>query len=162
MFIPGTGEGVDGAGLPFGSVANPRCRAPPDSGPISNAGAWQGSCFRYSLKLTRAEYGACMEPTAENYLRILDSYRDALREPAEPAGNRFELAFKQVIRLLARPSHFNDSLPAPFLDVAYRYGAGEPATLRHFGYDENRQFFLSDLHDYLALMESRARRAQDS
>lgn len=96
-----------------------------------------------------------MQPKAEHYLRILDFYSDALREPVEPAGNRFELVFEQVVRLLARPSSFNDSLPAPFLDVAYRYAEGEAATLRHFGYDENRQFFLSDLYDYLLLVTHR-------
>ena len=98
-------------------------------------------------------------PTARHYFRILDAYSDALREAVEPRGNRFEFAFEQVMRLLVRPSSFNDTLPAPFLDVAHRYGAGDRATLKHFGYDENRQFFLGDLYDCLILEAARTRRA---
>lgn len=91
------------------------------------------------------------EATAEQYLRLLGFYGEELRKPIEPGGDRFELVFEQVVGLLGRPSPFNGTLPMPFTDVAHRYAAGDPATLRHFGYDENRQFFLSDLHDYLLL-----------
>lgn len=100
-----------------------------------------------------------MPPNADQYLRILDFYSAALREPVESAGSRFEFVFGQTMGLLARPSPFNLSLPAPFLDVARRYHAEDPATLRHFSYDENRQFFLSDLYDYLVLSAKRGQRA---
>lgn len=101
-----------------------------------------------------------MQPTAEQYLKILDFYSEALHEPVEsPTGSRFEFVFGQIMRLLAQPSLFNESLPAPFLDVAWRYSAGDPATLRHFAYDENRQFFLSDLHDYIVLATKRGQSA---
>lgn len=91
------------------------------------------------------------ESTPKQCLRLLSFYGEELRKPTESSGSRFELVFEQVIGLLEKLSHSDESLPTPFLDVARRYAAGDPATTRHFGYDENRQFFLSDLYDYLLL-----------
>jgi len=84
-------------------------------------------------------------------MRLLRLYDAALREPTEPRGSRFELLFARVMGLLHRDSAFNRTLPAPFLDVARRIARGDAATVEHFSYDENRQFLLSDLYDYLAL-----------
>lgn len=88
-------------------------------------------------------------PTREDYRHLLGLYRAVLDEPAEPAGTRLQLPFERVMRLLNQPGAFNDSLPALFRDVAHRYRTGEPATLAHFRYDENRQFFLRDLVQYM-------------
>ncbi|WP_303901043.1 hypothetical protein [Thiohalomonas denitrificans] len=90
-------------------------------------------------------------PRAQDYVALLRLYRTDLRQVTETGGNRFELLFLQVIRLLGEPSPFNQTLPAPFLDVARRYSRGELHTLSHFQHDENRQFFLSDLYDYLKM-----------
>ena len=90
-------------------------------------------------------------PTAQDYLKLLENYAQTLREPIEPRGTRLELLFEQVNRLLRQPSPFNDTLPAPFRDVARHYAVADPQTVEHFSYDENRQFFLSDLHDFIRL-----------
>lgn len=90
-------------------------------------------------------------PRAQDYVALLRLYRTDLRQVRETGGNRFELLFLQVIRLLEEPSPFNQTLPTPFLDVARRYSRGELHTKSHFAQDENRQFFLSDLYDYLRI-----------
>lgn len=98
-------------------------------------------------------------PGLDEYLALFRLYQGELARPAESRGQRFTLLFEQVARLLDRPSPFNHSLPKPFREVAARYLAGDAATHRHFRYDENRHFFLSDLHDYLRLRAWRQERS---
>ncbi len=97
-------------------------------------------------------------PRAQDYIALLRLYRNDLRHVSEARGSRFELLFLQVVRLLNTSSPFNRTLPAPFLDVARRYSRGEPHTVVHFRYDENRQFFLSDLYDYLKIQTGPSQR----
>lgn len=92
-----------------------------------------------------------LTPELTDYQRIARMYELALREPVEPRGSRLEFPFTQAVRLLSCRSPFNDSLPRPFLDVALRTHNRDAATVEHFSYDENRQFFLSDLFDYIHL-----------
>lgn len=97
-------------------------------------------------------------PEAHHYLALLRLYRKELRLVSGSPGDRFELLFQQVIRLLRTPSPFNRSLPTPFLDIARRYSTRDRHTLEHFRHDENRQFFLSDLYDYLEIQTGPSQR----
>lgn len=90
-------------------------------------------------------------PALDDYLRLLRLYERQLVTAADARGTRLQLPFAQVIRLLTTPSPFNNTLPAPFRDVARRLAAEDKAVVAHFRYDENRQFFLGDLLDYLRL-----------
>ena len=101
-------------------------------------------------------------PKIEDYLALFRLYEGALREPVEPRGTRFELLFDQVVRMLLRPSPLNLEIPLPFRDVARRFADNDPATVEHFRYDENRQFFLSDLYDFLHLTAARRGRGPAS
>lgn len=69
----------------------------------------------------------------------------------EPDDDRYALLFGQVVRLLARPSPFNLTLPEAFRTAALRYTAGDAATA-HFDDPANRHFMLCDLHDLVMLM----------
>lgn len=98
-------------------------------------------------------------PELNDYLKLFELY--AGRLDFTVTGDRsgdYTLLFQQVMRLMQRRSPFNAALPAPFLTVARRYAAGETATVAHFGYNENRRFLLSDLHDFLQLQLMRDRR----
>lgn len=99
-------------------------------------------------------------PTIDDYLGLLRLYDQALREPVEPRGERFTLLFDQVMRLLTRRSGINDEIPAPFRQVARRIGDNDAATVEHFRYDENRQFLLSDLYDFLQLIDTQRRHSR--
>ncbi|GAB6041098.1 hypothetical protein [Endothiovibrio diazotrophicus] len=97
-------------------------------------------------------------PKIDDYLALFRLYEGALKEPVEPRGERFELLFDQVIRLLHSPSPLNNEIPFPFRDVARRFSDNDAATVEHFRYDENRQFFLSDLYDFLHLLAAKKSR----
>ncbi|MDD3609181.1 MAG: hypothetical protein PHI49_05445 [Halothiobacillaceae bacterium] len=71
------------------------------------------------------------------------------------------LLFEQTLRLLARASPFNDTLPPPFHEDARRHVAGDAALRERLADNEIRQFFLSDLYDYIHLMQLRAERAEN-
>lgn len=76
----------------------------------------------------------------------------------EPEDERYALLFEQVVRLLIRPSRFNQSLPEPFRRAAARYLAGEPRAIEQLSRPANRHFMLCDLHDLIMLKGGLARR----
>lgn len=95
-------------------------------------------------------------PELQDYLSLFSLYEGKLDFTATgEKGGDYLFIFEQVIRLLLKPSPFNDSLPETFLTIAERYAFNDSATVSHFGYNENRQFFLSDLHDSLMLYRNK-------
>ena len=97
-------------------------------------------------------------PKLHDYMKLFGLYAGKLDFTINGTKNGdYSFIFEQVIRLLLRPSEFNDSLPEPFLGVAERYAFAEPATVAHFKYNENKQFFLSDLYDSLMLYHAAQR-----
>lgn len=64
-------------------------------------------------------------------------------------GGRFALLFRQVTRLLVTDLPINGFMPRLYVDVAQRYLQREPDTVRHFSYEDNRHFFLSELREWL-------------
>ena len=97
-------------------------------------------------------------PDLDDYLRLFTLYRDLLREVEDPHGNRLELLFGKVAAMLVDHSPMNKGLPTTFCEVAQRWRRGESETRAHFSHDDNRFFFLSDLHDYLRLQALQDRR----
>ncbi|MCJ2184841.1 hypothetical protein MTR62_19415 [Novosphingobium sp. 1949] len=71
-----------------------------------------------------------------------------------PEDARFRLLFEQVCALLTRPSPFNLHLPEAFRTTAQRYRAGDPATRAQMQEPQNRHFMLSDLFDYIHLVDT--------
>ena len=98
------------------------------------------------------------QPELDDYLHLFTLYDEALKEPTGPGGDKLLFLFERVVRMIHTPSPFNGELPAPFLDVARRYLANDAATHAHFAHDENRQFFLDDLADFVRLQDARRRR----
>lgn len=97
-------------------------------------------------------------PELNDYLKLFELYSGKLDFTIKGTkGGDYSFIFEQVIRLLLKASPFNDSLPEPFLGVAERYVFAEPATVAHFRYNENKQFFLSDLYDSLLLYQAEQR-----
>ena len=97
-------------------------------------------------------------PELGDYLKLFELYEGKLDFTIKGTkGGDYSFIFEQVIRLLLKPSSFNDSLPEPYLAVAERYAFAESATVAHFKYNENKQFFLSDLYDSLMLYLSERR-----
>lgn len=95
------------------------------------------------------------KPEASDYLALFDRYgADFAQVYMGPDDERFRLLFDQVCRLLAQPSAFNLGLPQPFRHTAFRYLEGEPRTLEHMTIAENRHFMLSDLYDYVHLVQT--------
>lgn len=91
-------------------------------------------------------------PDLHDYLKLFALYAGKLDFTIKgTVGGDYSLIFEQVIRLLLKPSAFNQTLPETFLAVAERYAFNEQATVTHFRYNENKQFFLSDLYDSLLL-----------
>ena len=87
------------------------------------------------------------------YLKLFAPYVEQLRQFSGREGEyggRFALLFRQVVRLL----------PKPFVGVAQHYLEREAETVRHFSYEDNRHFFLSDLFDWLQIQE-RGRRMRE-
>jgi len=94
-------------------------------------------------------------PELNDYLKLFGLYAGKLDFTVDGTKNGdYSFIFEQVIRLLLRPSEFNDTLPEPFLGVAERYAFAETATVTHFKYNDNKQFFLSDLYDSLMLYQT--------
>ena len=90
------------------------------------------------------------------YLKLFAPYVEQLRQFSGREGEyggRFALLFRQVVRLLAVSARFNQQLPKPFVGVAQHYLEREAETVRHFSYEDNRHFFLSDLFDWLQIQE---------
>ena len=97
-------------------------------------------------------------PELNDYLKLFELYAGKLDFTIKGTkGGDYSFIFEQVMRLLLKPSPFNDTLPDPFLAVAERYAFNEPATAAHFRYNENKQFFLSDLYDSLVLYQAEQR-----
>ncbi len=91
-------------------------------------------------------------PDASDYVRLFERYgKDLGSAYREPDDERYALLFEQMIRLLIRPSAFNLSLPAPFLNTAHRYHDGNTATQEHMSDPSNRHFMLCDVHDLVML-----------
>lgn len=96
------------------------------------------------------------ESGLDSYLRLFAPYVEQLHEFSGrkgPYGNRFALLFRQTLRMLVSPLEINARVPLPFLEVARRYLEQDADTIRHFSYEENRHFFLSDLYDWLQIHE---------
>jgi hypothetical protein len=92
------------------------------------------------------------EPDVQDYLKLFRIYGEDLGSIyRETDGNRYQLLFEQVIRLLIKPSAFNRSLPEAFRISARRYHDGDPATVKHLADPANRHFMLCDLHDLVSL-----------
>ncbi|MES9965126.1 MAG: hypothetical protein ABW116_16490 [Candidatus Sedimenticola sp. 20ELBAFRAG] len=96
------------------------------------------------------------------YLRLFEPYREQLKQfdgREREYGGRFSLLFRQVLRMLVRPAELNQQIPKLFVTVAHKYFDGDKETIRHFSYEDNRHFFLSDLYDWLQIRE-RGRKMQ--
>ncbi|MET0116868.1 MAG: hypothetical protein ABW090_05545 [Sedimenticola sp.] len=90
------------------------------------------------------------------YLRLFEPYKEQLKQfdgREGEYGSRFALLFRQVLRMLVRPEELNQQIPKLFVTVAHKYFAGDKETIRHFSYEDNRHFFLSDLYDWLQIRE---------
>ena len=91
-------------------------------------------------------------PELNDYLKLFELYEGKLDFSIKGTkGGDYSFIFEQVIRLLLKPSPFNDTLPETFIGVAERYVFNDPATVAHFHYNENKQFFLGDMYDSLIL-----------
>jgi len=99
-------------------------------------------------------------PTLQDYIRLFEAYGEDISSVyLKPNDARYEFLFEQAARLLAKPSPFNASLPAPFRITAQKYLSGDEKTVRHMNYPENRHFMLSDLYDFIMLKKARQARA---
>jgi len=90
------------------------------------------------------------------YLKLFAPYEEQLRQftgREGEYGGRFALLFRQVVRLLHASVKINRQVPKPFIRVAQRYLERDDETVRHFSYEDNRHFFLSDLLDWLQIQE---------
>ncbi len=95
-------------------------------------------------------------PTLDDYLQLFAPYSGQLRDFQRHetiGGSRFALLFRQVLRLLAQDSPFNDRLPRLFTKVATEFLGRDHATVRHFSHEENRYIFLSDLLEWIQVHE---------
>ncbi len=100
------------------------------------------------------------EADLDAYLRLFDPYRDQLHQfqgRDGAYGSRFALLFRQVVRRLVEPTPLNQRIPQVFVQVATDYLNQKPDSVRHFSYEDNRHFFLTDLLDWL-LVHERGRR----
>lgn len=90
--------------------------------------------------------------TLDIYLKLFEPYEQQLSDfdgREGDFGHRFALLFRQAVRLLVVEEPFNTDIPKLFIEVAQRFLSNDPETVRHFSYEENRHFFLSDLYDWL-------------
>lgn len=90
----------------------------------------------------------------ESYFKLFAPYEIQLRQfkgREGDHGGRFALLFRQILRLLLLPAELNQQIPKPFIKVAQRYLAKDHEVVSHFSYEDNRHFFLSDLHDWLQI-----------
>jgi len=68
-------------------------------------------------------------------------------------GGRFALLFRQIVGLLVQDADINRLVPQTYVAVAERFLDRVPDTVRHFSYEDNRHFFLSELRDWIAVRE---------
>ncbi|WP_067734103.1 hypothetical protein [Novosphingobium naphthalenivorans] len=95
------------------------------------------------------------KPDGDDYLTLFGRYRADFGDVyMEPEDERFRLLFDQICRILTQPSSFNLSLPEQFRRTAFRYLEGDEAVLAHMLNPENRHFMLSDLFDYVHLVQT--------
>jgi hypothetical protein len=86
------------------------------------------------------------------YLQLFRPYEQQLKQFAgrdREYGGRFALLFRQIARLLVRDLPINELMPRMYVDMAHRYLNREPDAVRHFSYEDNRHFFLSELREWL-------------
>ncbi len=119
------------------------------------------------MTLARLDDAPVTSSELEAYLRLFQPYTEQLRDfqgREGSFGDRFALLFRQVIRKVAEPPRSQISLttrmPKPFVEVAQRYLSGDYETVRHFSYEENRHFYLSDLYDWLQIQDRGERMRQ--
>ncbi len=94
------------------------------------------------------------KPELDDYMDLFRRYgKDFGDAYLEPEDDRFRFLFDQILRLLSQPSAFNLTLPEPFRTTAYKYLAGDEAVIAHMKVVENRHFMLSDVYDYLHLID---------
>lgn len=94
--------------------------------------------------------------TLETYLRLFAPYEAQMSEFTGrdgEYGGRFALLFRQITRLLVQPANINRRLPKLYLSLAERYLSNDHDTVRHFSYEDNRYFFLSELLEWLKVHE---------
>lgn len=92
----------------------------------------------------------------DEYLRLFAPYEQQLIQftgREGEYGSRFALLFRQVLRMLVRPLVLNERMPRLFIEVAHRYLENDPDTVKHFSYEDNRHFFLSDLYKWIQVHE---------
>lgn len=95
------------------------------------------------------------KPDANDYLALFGCYKEDFGDVyMDPEDERFRLLFDQICRMLTQPSSFNLSLPGQFRTTAFRYLDGDPPTESHMRIVENRHFMLSDLFDYIHLVQA--------
>ncbi len=90
------------------------------------------------------------------YLKLFEPYEEQLRTfdgREREYGGRFALLFRQVARLLVQDTDINRLVPRMYVEVAHRYLGKVPDTVRHFSYEDNRHFFLSELREWIAVQE---------
>lgn len=98
----------------------------------------------------------------QTYLRLFKPYEAQLKEfigrndfrgDEEQYGARFALLFRQAARLLTSQDEFNQRLPKHYIALAERYLNKDHDTVRHFSYEENRYYFLSEFLEWLKVHE---------
>lgn len=101
-------------------------------------------------------------PNPEDYLALLKLYEPQLQAWKETPNDKtlFQFAFEQVVRLLEKNSSFNREILLPLRTAAHQYLQHNQAIVAHFSYSENRQFFLSDLYDFIQLYMNRRQFSQ--
>lgn len=90
------------------------------------------------------------------YLTLFAPYEAQLRDfngREREYGGRFALLFRQVIRLLVQDADINRLVPKTYVVMAQRFLDRIPDTVRHFSYEDNRHFFLSELREWIAVQE---------
>jgi len=98
-------------------------------------------------------------PDLADYVACFAPYGDQLQGLYFNVGDdSFRDLFLSLCPLLIQESPFNLEMPQPFRWTAQRFLAGEAATLAHLDQAENRNAYLSDLHDYIELRRRAARR----
>ena len=92
----------------------------------------------------------------DDYLSLFKPYEQQLSDfdgREREYGGRFALLFRQVTRLLVQDRPINQLMPRMYVNMAHRYLEREKDTVRHFSYEDNRHFFLSELREWLAIRE---------
>lgn len=90
------------------------------------------------------------------YLTLFAPYEAQLKDFAgreREYGGRFALLFRQVVRLLVRDADINRLVPKTYVVMAQRFLDRVPDTVRHFSYEDNRHFFLSELREWITVQE---------